>query len=217
MDYTRFTNPMSFNIKENIIQSGLSSWQISQITKLSVESRTIPCEEKEPKFEVRPPPNSSTFDLFVIAIITLGIIILVFGNIKDKAPLILLLIIIILTWMYLNKNDEELAIWAKEKDIFAEKHRRWSSIKTNPLNIHTLTLELSSSSTLKFYGIDFNQIMRAKEEIENSINDRTRNLNFNIDALTINSSDSIVTIGSNIYERIINGDKNKQEQIQKPP
>jgi len=215
LNYSSFisSRKVNFEIKNNIVKCGSSTWQISNIAAASIMEIVVPFKESkpclpdaEPKFRV----NFKKLIFIALAVWLTMKFLFHFPKAEFIEWVSVCLAICISLYISYNNYKKEMQHWAKIKDVYFKKIKKWEELKNNPIRYFRLKLETNAGSKTLFNSFDSKQIARAKESIEESMNKEKYESILQIDALqveqyNINGENNINNFRSEVYGQILNG------------
>ena len=205
MDYSKYTRltPKKIIVGNGLVEYEGGTWQVRNLSKVSIQKIVIPCKLPKPEFE-QPQPSQKANLISAITVILLGFFIsatFLFYWIHLPAILIALGIMI----YSLKKSKSELDRWQQQKDSHEEQLKVWHEINTAPQVAYALSLEPNASSEPLLYSYD----RRSVNNTVNAIKDEMNHLffqttTFKINAIKVPEGQTIHAVGSEVYEKVVN-------------
>lgn len=206
MDYRTFLGSTSttFKVNDHVIVCGDTTWQIQNIAATSVGKRVIPFNVNEPKFSQLEPK----FSLRYLEMIVMTLVILAIGYYLFNAlilPAIVVLILLgVMIFRAFKQLEQEKAQWLSNLNTISKHWKVWNEIKNNPPILYSLMLETNAGSKPLFYSFDDNQIIKARDAINLSMEKKEANdINFEIETVNIESEDAINKLAVSFYNQTL--------------
>ncbi|ACS80753.1 hypothetical protein [Maridesulfovibrio salexigens] len=207
MNYKRYIESTSseFEVNEHVINSGNTTWQISNIAATSVSKKEIPFNEPEPTFTDSEPEFNfgSIGGSFVFAAIAWAICRFFFDLSLGAVIVAVAVVCLFILTAYSTYGDEQKK-WKSDKAEVEREWEIWNKIKQNPPVLYSLMLETNAGSKPLFYSFDEAQIIKAKNAVDQSMqNENSKDVKLEIETVNIGGNDSINNFASKIYEQSI--------------
>lgn len=206
MSYKKYIDSknLEFNINENIIECGNTTWQIKNIAATSVNKNTVPFHEPEPVFsESEPEIEISPKPLFITCAIA-ALVAYYFSDNLTISGIVAAIVVGVGLYNAAQKYNEKKMAWEGRKYLVQRKWQAWDNMRKNPLVLYSLMLETNAGSKPLFYSTDEDSIQKANSAIKQAMTTKNpSHLNFQIDAINIGAGDSINNFGSSIYQQTI--------------
>jgi hypothetical protein len=213
MDYQSFIKKenLEFLVNNNFIECGQTTWQVRNITSMSVVEEKIPLSAQKPKFK-EPEPTCDLFErnedsvtmFFVFTFFVCYVVQYTYAN-PYVTALTLVVILAIPIYKSLARLKKEKSKW-RLKDKKTQKNLEiWNDLHVNAPMIYSLILETNAKSATLFYSFNEDQILIAKDVISQSM-DKKKNIDKRINIETINVGEtysSLINIGFEIYKQSI--------------
>jgi len=204
MDYSKYAQltPKKLIVGDKFIEYEGCTWQVRNLSKVSIQKTVIPFEFPKPCFN-QPQPKQKANLMSAIAVILLGFFI--------SATFLLYWIhlpavaIALGTIVYsLKKSNRELDQWQKQKDLHERRLNVWNEINANPQILYTLSIVPNTTSDPLLYSYDRksvnNTVNAIKEEMSQASLQKTI---FKINVIDVPDDKTVYEIGSQVYEKAI--------------
>ncbi len=199
----------NFEIDEHLIEYAGTTWQVRNIAATKVSKEVIPFDEPEPSFDVAKPDFTWVwfalgFGGFIAIFVAFTI------KVGFQAPTIAFLtgvgicgLAVGLTVWIVNIQNTE---WKSAKARFNRVWKIWDYMRKNPPVVHKLMLETNAGSKPLFYSLEESEIARVNAAIKNAMSKKeVGRVTLTIEGLSFEGNNSIINIGSSIFEQAIGG------------
>jgi hypothetical protein len=204
MDYSKHTQltPKNIIVGDGLVEYQGGTWQVRNLTKVSIQKIVIPPKLTKPEFK-QPQPRQKANLIPAISIVLVGFFIsATFLLFWIHLPAIVMAVGIVI--YSLRKSKRELDRWQQQRDSHQERLKVWHEINTNPQNIYALSLEPDASPEPLLYSYDRRAVNAAVNAIKDEMNQLlSQTTTFKINTITIPAGQTIHAVGSTVYEKVI--------------
>ena len=204
MDYSKYTEltPKKIIVGDGLVQYEGGTWQVRNLSKVSIQTIVIPSNLPKPEFK-QPQPKQKANLIPVISVILLGFFIsATFLLFWIHLPAILMALGIMI--YSLRKSKRELDRWQQKKDAHEDRLNVWHEINTNPQKVYVLSLEPNTSSEPLLYSYDRRSVNAAVNAIKDEMNHLLfQTTTFKINAIKVPEGQTLHAVGSTVYEKVV--------------
>lgn len=203
MDYSKYASlkKQKLSIDEKLIEYDGNTWQIKNLTKISLQRTVIPFDMAKPEFN-EPQPSRSIKLIPALSFIAGGFFISV---------------TFLLNWIYfitiaaalgtilysLKQNKRKMDQWAKRNDAHEQCLKKWNEMRNDPQVVYSLSVEPDATSSPMFFTYEKSVIENIEKNIKVTMTQpQEQETVFNLKAIDIPEASTIEDTCISVYEKI---------------